>query len=137
MKNKLKSFTLIETLIATILMTLALGVLTHSVGYMRNILEISHDQDIAVNALQQKLAEIANSQIDQVVSNYDGHTFEVKDENEEDLLVPPAGQTEVGLVAASQVTGVSNLYNVTVTVTWERFGRTTTRSISTVFGAKE
>ncbi|RKX18306.1 MAG: hypothetical protein DRP26_05450 [Candidatus Zixiibacteriota bacterium] len=104
---------------------------------MRNILEVSHDQDIAVNALQQKLAEISNSQIDQVVANYNGHTFDVQDDAGDDLLIPPTGQPAVGSVTASQVVGVPNLYDVEVEISWERFGRTITRSISTVFVSKE
>ena len=132
-----KSFTLIETLIATILMTVALGVLSHSIGYMRNILEISHDQDVAMNAAQQMIEEIANSEIGQVVANFNGHAFDVQDENGQDLLTPPGGAGSVGSVAAAQVVGVADLYDVTVAVTWERYNRTATRSISTVLGAKE
>ena len=133
--RKKKSFTLIETLIATVLMTISLGALAHSLGYMRNILTITRNQDIAITAAQQQMEEIANSEISAVVANYNGHIFEVQDEASVDLL--PTGAGPPGSVAAAQVAGIPDLYDVTVVVSWNQGSQVMFKTINTTLVAKE
>lgn len=135
MRNK-KSFTLVETLIATVLMTISLGALAHSLGYMRNIITIARNQDIAITAAQEKMEEIANSKISAVVSNYNGHTFEVKDDTQVDLL-PTITAQPPGSVVATQVADIPDLYDVTVVVSWIQSGQVTFKTINTTLIAKE
>ena len=132
--RKKKGFTLIETLVATLLMTASLGALAHSLSHMRSVVSITRNQDIAISAAQEKMEEIANSEIVSVVANYNGHTFEVQDESSVDLL--PVTATP-GLVTAAGVAGISDLYDVAVTVSWDQGGRAMSKTISTTFVAKE
>lgn len=115
-----KGFTLIEVLIATVIMVSALGALVYGLSQCTGLTETVRNQDIALNAIQEKLEEIANSDLSQIM-DYDGQTFDITG------LTPDSA----GSVTIAQV-GSSELYDVTVTVTWEQRGpRTMSRTLIT------
>lgn len=119
MDNK-KGFTLVEVLIATVIMVSALGALVYGLSQCTGLTETVRNQDIASNALQEKLEEIANSDLSQIM-DYDGQTFNITG-----LTPDPAGSVTVARV------GSSELYDVTVTLTWEQRGpRTMSRTLTT------
>ena len=119
MKNK--SFTLIETAIATLIMVMVLGSLVYSVSRMLKLYQSSRRQDIAVSAIQERLEYIKND-ISNNINLTDPITF-----NATSLTPQPAGT-----VTAAQV--ATNLYNVTINVTWqETDGREISKEVTTTF----
>ncbi len=122
---------MLEVLIATAIMVIVLGAMVYGLSQCSNLTQTVHNQDIAMNAVQQKLEEIANSDISQIISNYDGQTFTVNGLNNP---VDPTDPTELidhGQVAATPL-GVGDLFDVTVTVSWRQKGsRQITRALTT------
>ncbi len=131
-----KSFTLIETLVATMVTSIVLGSLAFSLSYFLNAAGISNSQDTAANAAQTKLEEISRSNISQIMSNYNGHTFPVLDNQGNVLLTPPSNFTNPGTVTVAQVAGTNNLFDVTVTITWIQNRREISKSINCTFVSK-
>lgn len=127
--NKRKGFTLVEVMLATAIMVTALAAFVYGLTQSANLTETVRNQDIAINAAQEKLEEIANSNLSQIM-NYNKlplNSFSVSG-----LTPTPAGNK----VTVKQV-GTTNLYDVTVTVTWQqRGGRQISRTISTTLVQK-
>ena len=131
-----KGFTLIETIVATMLMSLVLGSLAFSLSYFLNAAGFSTSQDIAANAAQTKLEEISRSNISQIITNYNGHNFPVLDNQGNVLLTPPNNLTNPGSVTVTQVNGTTDLFNVTVIITWIQNRREISKSINSTFVSK-
>jgi prepilin-type N-terminal cleavage/methylation domain-containing protein len=113
-------FTLLEVLMTTAIMVSVLGVLVYGLSQCSNLTQIMRSQDIAVNALQEKLEEIANSDISQIMGNYNGQTFDIAG-----LTPDPAGS-----VVVTQI-GAVELYDVTVTANWQQGnGRQLSRALN-------
>lgn len=134
-------FTLMEVLFATVIMVSVLIALVYSLTQAANVTQTVHNQDIALSAAQDMLEEIANSDLNQIM-NYNGQTFAVETEvvaadgttTTIPLLHAPPGLNALGhpgSITVAQI-GTTNLYNVTVTVTWQQAGgRVLNRSLST------
>ncbi|MCK5393429.1 MAG: type II secretion system protein [Candidatus Omnitrophica bacterium] len=131
-----KGFTLIETIVATMLMSLVLGSLAFSLSYFLNAAGFSTSQDIAANAAQTKLEEISRSNISQIITNYNGHNFPVLDNQGNVLLTPPNNLANPGSVTVTQVNGTTDLFNVTVIITWIQNRREISKSINSTFVSK-
>jgi len=122
MNNK-KAFTLVEVLLATVIMVSVLGALVYGLGQSSDLIQTSRNQDIALNAAQEKLEEIANSNLSQIMSynNAPLNSFSVQDAGGNDLLFFGAS-TAPGQVTVTPVAGTNNLFDVEVTVTWQQSG---------------
>ena len=117
-------FTLMEVLIATMIMVVVLATLVYGLSQCSNLTETVRNQDAALNAAQAKLEEIANSDLSYIMS-YNGTTFNVTG-------LPSNAQGWVGVSKASTYT--NDLYNVTVKIIWQqRGGRRVTRALTTTF----
>lgn len=126
-----KGFTLIEVLIATVIMVSALGALVYGLTQCSGLTETVRNQDIALNAIQEKLEEIANSDISQVMTDYDNQYFPIEDAAGDALLIAPSTQPQPLFVDVTEVLA-DKLYDVEVTVTWQqRAGRQISRSLTT------
>ena len=124
MGNK-RGFTLVEVLIATAIMVSVLGALVHALTQSSNLTETMRNQDIALNAAQQRLETIAND-----ISNITDYNDPNKKKNflVAGLTPDPAGSTTISAIVANE------LYNATVTVTWtQRGGRQISRTLTTAF----
>ena len=133
MKQK-DGFTLIEVLIATAIMVSVLGALVYGLSQSSNLVETTRNQDIAFNAAQDKLEEIAHH-IDRIAT-YDNQDFPIEDVAGNDLLTAPANQAEAGVVTVTDVVA-GELYDVAVTVTWiQRGGRQISRILTTTLVRK-
>ena len=128
----IKSFTLVETLVATLLITVAFGVLLPSMSHFIDILDVSKNRDIAANAVSEILAEIGSDAISTMQATYDGKTFPVPE------LQPLAGTgiTEPGSITVNSVPYTTDLFNVVVRVDWQQRGRPMNVEYSTVFVEK-
>ncbi len=134
MNNK-NGFTLVEVLIATGIMAVVLGGFAYGLSQCASLTETAQNQDIALNAAQQKLEEIANDVRN--VMTYNGQIFPVEDMGGNPLLTPPAGQSDPGQVSVTQVTGTVDLFDVAVTIGWQqRGGREISRTVSTTLVQK-
>lgn len=126
-------FTLIETLISTAIMVSVLGALVYGLSQSAHLSESAKNQDIAFNAAQEKIEEIANDLSS--ITNYDKQTFPITDTQGNDLLENSGGAAP-GQITVKQV-GTSRLYDVVITVTWQqRGGRQISRSLSTTLVQK-
>jgi len=129
MKTK-RGFTLIEVLAATFIMTVALGAFVAGINPWTSITETVRNQDIALNAAREQLENIINNA--DVIMSFHNQTFPVDDGQGNTLLVAPSGQSYPGRITVSQVAGTSNLFDVTVDVSWqERGGRVLSRNLRT------
>ena len=126
----IKSFTLVETLVATLLITVAFGVLLPSMSHFIDILDVSKNRDIAANAVSEILAEIGSDAISTMQATYDGKTFPVPE------LQPLANITEPGSITVNSVPYTTDLFNVVVRVDWQQRGRPMNVEYSTVFVEK-
>ena len=118
------------------LMSLVLGSLAFSLSYFLNAAGFSTSQDIAANAAQTKLEEISRSNISQIITNYNGHNFPVLDNQGNVLLTPPNNLANPGSVTVTQVNGTTDLFNVTVIITWIQNRREISKSINSTFVSK-
>ncbi|UCC96056.1 MAG: type II secretion system protein, partial [Candidatus Omnitrophota bacterium] len=59
--NKKRGFTLVETLIATLIMVIVLGALGYSLTMFLNLSDMARNQDIALNAAQGEIERVANT----------------------------------------------------------------------------
>lgn len=150
--NKKNGFTLVETLIATMIMVIALGTISYSLSRFINITKTITDIDIALHAAQAKLEVIANSDISRIMINYNNQSFNViyemvdkdnnvildKDGNPKTIeLLPHADKSSVGLVEVTPISG-TNLFDVVITMSWlDGFnGRKIEKKIETTFISK-
>ena len=128
-----KGFTLIEVLIATVIMVSALGALVYGLTQCSGLTETVRNRDIALNAVQEKLEEIADSELSKIMEYNDppNNSFAVVDTQGDDLLIAPPALVNPGQIIVTQI-GTTDLYDVTVTVTWQqRAGRQIARSLTT------
>jgi len=108
-------FTLIEVIIAMVLLTVGLmTLLSVTLGGMVQR-GVTREYDIARNAAFAKIEEIRAQDFPDVAA-YTGTNFAVAD------LIAPTGWANPGLVAV--VTAVADLYEVTVTIRWRIQGNT-------------
>ncbi|MBN2097683.1 MAG: prepilin-type N-terminal cleavage/methylation domain-containing protein [Candidatus Omnitrophica bacterium] len=129
-KMNKKGFTLIEVMIATGVMVFVLGALVYGLAQCSTLTETARYQDIALNAIQQKMEEIANN-IATIDTNPPAATFAVVNAQGEALLTTPAGGALPGSVQITPVEA-GQLYDVTVTVSWQQGnGRVLSRSLTT------
>ena len=115
------------------LMSIVLGSLAFSLSYFLNAAGFSTSQDIAANAAQTKLEEISRSVISQIVTNYNGKDFPILDSEGNILLTPPENLQNPGTITVTQVAGTTDLFNVTVTITWIQNRREISKSITSTF----
>jgi prepilin-type N-terminal cleavage/methylation domain-containing protein len=116
--NDKRGFTLIEVLMASFIMVLVLSALVYGLSQSLQLTQTVRDQDIAINAAQEKLEEIANNT--QTITGYNNQVFSVAG-----LTPDPAGSVSVTQVAAT------NLYDVTITVGWQQTsGRQISRTVN-------
>jgi len=126
----IKSFTLVETLVATLLITVAFGVLLPSMSHFIDSLDMSKNRDIAANAVSEILAEMGSDAISTMQATYDGQTFPVPE------LQPLAGWNEPGSITVNSVPYTTDIFNVFVRVDWQQRGRPMNVEYSTVFAEK-
>ncbi|MEK7309195.1 MAG: prepilin-type N-terminal cleavage/methylation domain-containing protein [Planctomycetota bacterium] len=108
-------FTLIEVIIAMILLTVGLmTLLSVTLGGMLQR-EVTREYDIARNAASAKIEEIRAQDFDDVAA-YTGTYFAVVG------LTAPTGWTNPGFISVNNT--VSDLYDVTVTIRWRIQGNT-------------
>lgn len=123
-----RSFTLVETLVATFVITVALGTLVHGMSRLMGILNISKSRDIATNAVREILAEIGGEDISLIETDYDGQTFPVPE------LLPLGGNNEAGSITVREVN--PGLFNVVARVDWQQGVRLMNVEYSTFFVVK-
>jgi len=108
-------FTLIEVIIAMVLLSVGLlTLLSVTMGGMVQR-EVTREYDIARNAASAKMDEIRAQDFSDV-SDYDGDYFGVIG------LTAPAGWTNPGRITVNST--VSDLYDITVTIRWRISGNT-------------
>ena len=113
--TSLTGFTLIEVIIAMILLTVGLmTLLSVTLGGMVQR-EVTREYDIARNAAFAKIEEIRAQDFDDVAA-YTGTYFAVVG------LTAPTGWTNPGFISVNNT--VSDLYDVTVTIRWRIQGNT-------------
>lgn len=113
--TSLTGFTLIEVVIAMILLTAGLmTLLSVTLGGMLQR-EVTREYDIARNAAFAKVEEIRSQDFSDV-SDYDGDYFGV------DGLTAPTGWTNPGKIEVND--DVSDLFDITVTIRWQIQGNT-------------
>jgi type II secretory pathway pseudopilin PulG len=117
--NKKTGFTLVEALIASIVLVVTAVVFLDSLSQCSTLIETGSLSGIALNACRGKLEEIAHSDLSKIMVDYNGKGFAVSG---------PLGQTFPGAVVVTQVTG-TNLYNIGVTVSWQQKGRAMFKSL--------
>ena len=131
LKNIKSGFTLLEVLIATLIMVSVLGSLVYGLSQCSNLTETTRNQGIALNGAQQKLEEITNN-TGQITAYHD-QNFPIQDAQGNALLTAPPGQGNPGSVRVIPI-GTTNLYNVTITIKWiQRGGRQLAYTITTTF----
>lgn len=113
--NGKKGFTLVETMIAVAILVSVLGALTYTISQSLRLARTTASRDIALNAAQKKLEEIANSNLHQIL-DYSGQTFAVAGLQRANAPDDPG---EVSVVAVS---GTADLFDVTVAVNWQQAG---------------
>jgi prepilin-type N-terminal cleavage/methylation domain-containing protein len=124
-KMKQKGFTLLEVLITTAIMISVLAAVAYGLSQSSNLAETMRNQDIAINAAKDILEQIIQSDLNDIMNNYDGQNFPIADVQGNALLTAPAGLNDNNNpleVTVNQV-GTTDLYDVVVTVTWEQRGR--------------
>lgn len=129
--NSKTGFTLMEVLIATAIMAATLGALAYGFTQSSSLTETVANQDIALNAAQEKLEEIVNSNLSQIMdyNNPPLNTFSITG-----LTPDPAGQVQVVEITIAGTPGSTNLYDVSVTINWQQSaGRQLSRRLSATF----
>jgi len=86
-----------------------------------NLIAIGRSEDIALSAATARLEEIANSDLNNVL-DLNGTNFAVQG------LTAPIGQPNPGSVTVTPVSGTTNLFNISVTITWQERGRPIART---------
>jgi prepilin-type N-terminal cleavage/methylation domain-containing protein len=122
---KKKGFTLLEVLITTAIMISVLAAVAYGLSQASNLTETMRNQDIAINAARDILEQIIQSDLNDIMNNYNGQNFSIEDVQGQPLLTAPAGLNNNNNPIEVTVTGVgssANLYDVAVTVTWEQRG---------------
>ena len=120
-----KGFTLIEVLIASVVLLGAAVVFMDTFTKCSALIESGPSLEIAMNAAQSRMEEIAQSNMAQIIGNYHGKNFPVAG------LTAPSGLANPCSVTVTQINGGSGtpLYDVNVTVSWQFRGRNTSRSV--------
>ncbi|MDD5069675.1 MAG: type II secretion system protein [Candidatus Omnitrophica bacterium] len=120
-KNKRKqAFTLMETLVATLIMATVLGSMAFSLSHFTRTITDSASQDKAISAARKKIEEILNHPVEQIMNTYNGQTFNVTG-----LTPDPAGKVTINEIAFEE------LYDLNVTVSWNERGNPATQTIET------
>ena len=130
-KKSKSGFTLVEVMIATAILLVTTGAFLDLLVQCANLIETGRPQDMALSAAQAKLEEIAQSNLSNIM-NYNSppqNSFPVSG------LTAPLGQTNPGAVVVAQV-GTSNLFDVTITVSWQEKGGNRSRTLSTTLARR-
>lgn len=106
-----KGFTLIEVLIASTLLVVALCGLLGAYVLCYNLIETARNTTLATNAVQLKLEEIRDHNFYDIEADYDSTSFTV---------IGFSAQNARGAIAVQPVT--SDLLRVTVSVSWRQRG---------------
>jgi len=128
----LTGFTLMEALIASVILVVTAVVFLDNLIQCSNVTETVSLTDIALNAATAKLEEIADSNLAQIM-NYNApplNAFNVCVGQPPSCLTPPQGQAQVGSVTVTQV-AATDLYDVAITVNWLERNRPMSRVVRT------
>lgn len=112
-----RGFTLIEVLLAVVIVGLAFVILSQGMGGAAQASSVSQKRTRAVYLASQKMVEVEAGAIDPARQNEQG-TFPEPDEI-------------FSYVVTATTTAQTDVYSVTVTVTWEESELTLTRLINT------
>ena len=111
MNRNAEGFTLIEVILAMVLLSVAtLALLSVLLGGFAQR-ETSREYDLARNAAFAKLEEIRGCEFANVYTRYNNTYFAVTD------LDPPTGWANPGKITINNA--ISDLYDVTVTIRWQ------------------
>ena len=123
MKNK-SGFTLVEILIATLVLLLIVGAFLSTLMKSSHLITGRSQEDIALSAAQGKFEDMRRG-ISTITSYPNTTAFDVAG-----LTLPP-GQPSLGTVTVAKL-GSTGLYDVTVNMTWRQpDGYNVTRSLRT------
>ena len=129
MKDK-KAFTLVEVLIATLVLLLIVGAFLSTLMQSSYLITGRSLEEIALNAARRRLEEFAvDIDIVTSITGYDGTTYDVTG------LKPPPGFTKPLKMGITSLQ--NNLYEVKATVNWvEPNGRNVARSYIAIMRKK-
>ncbi|MCU0666379.1 MAG: type II secretion system GspH family protein [Candidatus Omnitrophica bacterium] len=131
--NKNKGFSLIEILVACVIIAASAGAFMLSLGQTAKATGTFDDTDIALNAAQSKMEEVGNEDfstdnIANIISAYNNKYFAVSG------LSAPNNWPNPILVTISQIN--NDLYDVLVKVSWQARGRTYLKQLKRTFALK-
>jgi len=134
-RNKKRGFSLLEVMFATAILTITMGSFLYSLNQTTRMVAKARSQDVALNALRDKLEEISASDLSRVVENYHNRTFHVRDTANNELLISPDQQANPLSVTVNEINGTGNLYDVKISVTWQQGldNRTLSQEVNTTF----
>jgi prepilin-type N-terminal cleavage/methylation domain-containing protein len=126
-----RGFTLVEIMVATLILAVVIGALVTGLVQCFNLTNLGREQDIALNAAQEKIEEIANSNLnDSTIVYYNGQVFNVSG----------LSSANPGLVNLTQLyhnSSPTDLFDLNVTISWQQSsGRNISRSLTTTLVKK-
>lgn len=113
-----RGMTLVEAMFAVVISAIAVVGLLTTIVSQGTATQWAREQNLARDAIQQKIQQIEATPFPQIEAQWNGKTFTVP------LLAPQAGMTTNGTITVSQTTNPDgsanpNLLHVTATISWK------------------
>lgn len=114
MRNK-KGFTLVEILVSIMLMAIVIGAMFQMINHLFELNEINEVMVIGTNVAQGMIDEIRNVDAEDIIANYNNHTFSLDELTNKNI-------PHIGLVTIEELEA-GLLLRIKVVICWQQKNR--------------